>query len=435
MVDDRAKREVTLATETVVAKLAFLEDLARRAYTVTYHDHKGEHTVAITQTTTVGSASRAAVHLPDRTVSRLHCELRERDGQLWVKDLESKNGTWVNDVRIIEACAPEGARVQLGNAELRVGRETSERNVGLWPHERFGTMVGHSVEMREVFSILHRYAATDAPVLIFGETGTGKDDAARAVHTFSRRNRKPFVVLDCAAFAEELIESELFGHVKGAFTGALADRQGAFEAAAGGTLFLDEVGELPLEFQTRLLRVLETGEVRRLGEQVTRKVDVRVIAATHRDLRTMVNEGTFREDLYFRLAVLEITMPPLRERLEDLPLLWQALAPKGAAAPSDEELGRLAHQMWPGNVRQLRNHIGRHIAGFPAQTSHASSRDMPTPNIDVPFKELKEQWNEHLEAAYFRKLLAKHDANITETARAAGVSRAHLYAIIKKHGL
>lgn len=437
MVDSKTKPEATLATETVVAKLSFLEDLSRRDFTLAYQGPKGEHTIAIDHHATVGSASRATVHLPDRTVSRLHCELRERDGELWVKDLESKNGTWVNGVRVLEACVPEGARLQLGQSELRVGRELQERTVGLWPHERFGSMVGRSVQSRELFSTLHRFAATNAPVLILGETGTGKDEAARAVHTFSPRNRKPFVVLDCTAFSEQLIESELFGHARGAFTGAIADREGAFEAADRGTLFLDEVGELPLEFQTRLLRVLETGEVRRLGEHEVRKVDVRIIAATHRDLRKMVNAGTFREDLYFRLAVLEVTMPPLRERPDDIELLYRALAPKGAPEPSDELLAEIRRQSWPGNIRQLRNYLVRHFAGLPQPEGafEAESLALPAPDIDTPFKVLREQWNAHLERTYFKKLLARHDTNVTETARAAGVSRAHLHELIKRHGL
>ena len=251
--------------------------------------------------------------IEDATVSRLHAELDPRRDGLWVRDLGSRNGTFVNGVRVVSARVPDGGRVQLGAASITLLPSPTSVSVELWPDTRFGPLVGKSVAMRELFATLARVAAVDATVLVSGETGTGKELVAEAVHGASPRAGGPFVVVDCAALPDQLLQSELFGHARGAFTGAETARAGAIESANGGTVFLDEIGELPLAMQPALLRVLESRTVRRLGETAHRKVDVRFVSATHRDLRAMVTAGAFREDLYFRhRASLPLVVPPLR---------------------------------------------------------------------------------------------------------------------------
>jgi len=322
--------------------------------------------------------------------------------------------------------------------------------------------------MRELFARLARLAPTDAPVLIHGETGTGKELVARAVHDASGRSHAPFLVVDCAALPASLLEAELYGHAKGAFTGAFAARPGVFEAAEGGTVFLDEIGELPLELQPKLLRVLESKTVRRLGESLHRAVDVRFIAATHRDLAGMVIAGAFREDLYFRLSVLPVHVPPLRERAEDIPLVVRHMLPKEEHAGFTPDIAsRLMAMPWRGNVRELRNFVDRARAlGFEEALGAAQSagsddlglrraehpsiadageaaRDAPAhaegslnPGIyDLIYKEFRERWLEHGEREYIRRRLLKHGHSVSAVAREADLARAYIYRLIKKHNL
>jgi transcriptional regulator with PAS, ATPase and Fis domain len=299
--------------------------------------------------------------------------------------------------------------------------------------------------MRELFARLARVAAMESTVLIQGETGTGKELVARAVHHNSRRREKPLVVVDCGALAENLLEAELFGHARGAFTGASHERAGAIESAAGGTVFLDEIGEMPLSMQPKLLRALESRQVRRVGESRYRDVDVRFIAATHRDLAKMVNDGTFREDLFFRLSVLPVTVPPLRERLDDIPLLVQRMMPEGAAhAVSPELLRELSNRAWSGNVRELRNFVERALAlgarealamGGVAPLAASAGESLPAVSIDEPFKSLRERWVDHLEREYVRAMLARHDGNVSAVATASGLDRTYVHRLIRKHEL
>jgi transcriptional regulator with PAS, ATPase and Fis domain len=259
----------------------------------------------------------------------------------------------------------------------------------------------------------------------------------------SPRHDGPFVVVDCGAIPENLIEAELFGHAKGAFTGAVEARAGAIESAHGGTLFLDEVGELPLAMQPKLLRFLESRTVRRLGEREARAIDVRVVSATHRDLRTMVNRGAFREDLYFRLAVLPVAIPPLRDRPDDLPLLVQHFLPKGSSPLAPELLRELAKRPWEGNVRELRNFVERALAlGADAAldlmgTERPLPREdaLPRVSLEVPFKTLRERWLDHLEREYVKGLLERFDHNVSAVANAAGIDRTYVHRLMKKHGL
>jgi len=288
------------------------------------------------------------------------------------------------------------------------------------------------------------------PVLITGESGTGKELAARALHESSSRANGPFEVVDCGGLPPTLIESELFGHERGAFTGAVGEREGAFERADGGTVFLDELGELPLELQPKLLRVLAEGEVRRLGAAKVRKVDVRVVAATNRDLRVEVNAARFRADLYYRLAVIQVRMPALRERLDDLPLLVPALLERihrerrlsTAWSPDAAMYERLARYPWPGNVRELRNHLeqwavleGAAAPGDDHGPVSAGDDAGFREYLGLPLREAKSLLIERFENAYLRLMLAETKGNVAEAARRSGVDRRSLFRTIRRLGL
>ncbi|MCU0702175.1 MAG: sigma 54-interacting transcriptional regulator, partial [Myxococcaceae bacterium] len=312
----------------------------------------------------VGSHEDAGLVLKDTTVSRYHVELDARPDGVLVRDLESTNGTYLAGNRISEMIVEDQATVTVGKTTLRVGMV--EADLGLPAAQAtFGPAIGAAPAMKQLFGILEKVAPTDSTLLLLGETGTGKEVLARAIHMKSRRAARPFVVVDCGAVAPTLIESELFGHVRGSFTGAVSDRNGAFLEADGGTIFLDEIGELPLELQPKLLRVLEAGTVRRVGEDKYRRVDVRVVAATHRDLEKEVEAGRFRRDLYYRLAVVLVTVPPLRDRLDDIPLLTHHFVHgmgRGDFELPRGLLARFSAYHWPGNVRELRNLVERSLA-------------------------------------------------------------------------
>jgi DNA-binding NtrC family response regulator len=317
--------------------------------------------------------------------------------------------------------------------------------VGLSERHRFGPLVGHSVAMREVFHVLERCTKSDATVLITGETGTGKEGAAEGIHEESARADGPFVIIDCGSIPPSLLESELFGHERGAFTGAVSARIGAFEQASGGTVFLDEIGELPPDLQPKLLRVLEQKTIRRVGGTDRVDVDVRVVAATRRALEAEVNLGTFRSDLYYRLAVLRAHLPPLRERIEDLPFLVEALLER--LAPSDEErerltsrafLQRLQAASWPGNVRELRNALERALVfEGDAELAVAAPSDPALVIIDprLGWAEARQLALGDFERRYLAALLAQHEGNVTQAARAAGLDRVYLHRLLRRHGL
>jgi transcriptional regulator with PAS, ATPase and Fis domain len=308
--------------------------------------------------------------------------------------------------------------------------------------------------MLELFDMLRRAAATDATVLIEGETGTGKEVTAHAIHENSPRGAGPFIVVDCGAIPAQLLESELFGYERGAFTGAVTSRMGAFEAADGGTIFLDELGELTLDLQPKILRALEGRKVKRVGSNTYAPVNVRVIAATNRALREEVAAKRFRSDLYYRLAVLHIKLPPLRDRKSDLPALVEdVLSQLGVrdseiAAPlrTAEFFELLSRYRWPGNVRQLRNYVERRVALGESISPPGSDTSMPPPpagneesavaiGVDQPLKLAREEWNSVFESRYLEALLTRHGQNISAAARAAGVNRVHFYRLLWKHGL
>jgi two-component system, NtrC family, response regulator GlrR len=417
---------------------------ARHPLRISWSDTRGPQVCTVNQRAVIGSASSADVVVADATVSKLHADVEPKEDGIWIRDLGSRNGTYIEGILVRDGAVPEGGGVRVGSTLLTMQREPEARDVELWPEDHFGKLLGRSTAMRELFAKLARVAPTDSSVLVQGETGTGKELVAGALHDASKRAAGPFVVVDCAALPENLLETELFGHARGAFTGADAAREGAIESADGGTVFLDEIGEVPLSVQPKLLRVLEARTVRRVGETQHRKVDVRFIAATHRNLRAMVNAGAFREDLYFRLSVLPIVVPPLRERAEDIPLLMGAfLAAQGAQWPEGATPGELTERPWLGNVRELRTFVERALifgpqkalnmtGGRPAARPETS--DAPA-MLESPLKEAREVWMDRFERVYLRQLLEKHKRNVASSAQAAGVHRTYLYRLIVKHGL
>ena len=385
----------------------------------------------------IGTAPSSTLRLTDQTVSRLHCEVIVARDAVRIVDSGSTNGTFVDGVRIHDADLTAGATVRIGATALRVTLGEEPMLVHLSSRDRFGEVLGGSVEMRRLYALMERVASTEMTVLVQGETGTGKELVARSIHDASKRAKGPFVAVDCGAIAESLIESELFGHKRGAFSGAVADREGLFESAHGGTLFLDEIGELPLSLQPKLLRVLESREVRRLGANTTTRIDVRVVAATNRSLAQSVNDGSFREDLYYRLAVLELHVPPLRVRREDIALLANAFyerfsGEKGDFAP--EVIASLMARSWPGNVRELRNFIERSISmGMPSATSSLAASPTTAPIVvptSLPLKEARVAWTEQFEQLYVRALLQRTGGNVTRAAQIAGVNRRSLQRLI-----
>jgi two-component system response regulator GlrR len=417
-----------------------------RKPTLTWTDAGGRHTREVDDTLVVGGAEGVGLVIADPAVSRLHAELEPLDSGLWVRDLESRNGTFVQGVRVTRACVPEGGVLRLGATEVTVRYAPQATPVEIWPDGRFGPMVGASVPMRELFARLARVARSEATVLIQGETGTGKELAAQAIHDASPRAGEPFVIIDCGALPESLLEAELFGHRKGAFTGAVEARAGAIEAADGGTVFLDEIGELPLNMQPKLLRVLESRTVRRVGETGQRPVNVRFLSATNRDLRTMVSTRAFREDLYFRLAVLPVTIPPLRERPADILALVQHFLPKESlAAVTPQMMRELGARPWLGNVRELRNFIERALtlgatealalSAPTARPGEETEPRFPPALLALPYKEMRERVLLAAEREYVEALLARHDRDVAAAAEAAGLNRTYLYRLVARHRL
>lgn len=391
--------------------------------------------------TVVGTALGSTLLLTDEAVSGTHLELTPLAEGVRVRDLGSTNGTFIGGARITEALLGKEATVSVGRTVLRLFIFDEQVAVPELGAELEG-VIGKSAAMRRLLAMLRKVATSTSPVVLLGETGTGKEVLARATHRLSARSDKPFVVFDCAAVSANLIESELFGHVKGAFTGASEDRRGAFLEAQHGTLFLDELGELPLELQPKLLRVLEDSTVKPVGSERTQKVDVRIVAATHRDLEAEVAAGRFRADLFFRLYVVPLTVPPLRDRPEDVPALARHFVAQLGA--SDVELPaplvqKLCAYAWPGNVRELRNVVARALVdedlalmgGQPKAPAGASV----TPDVELPFKEAKERLIDAFTRDYLEATLARHHGNITHAAKAAGIARAHLHKLVERYGL
>jgi DNA-binding NtrC family response regulator len=394
---------------------------------------------------TVGRDPSATLALRDSEVSAAHCELRATAEGVVLRDLGSTNGTYVGAVAVLEARLEGPCTIRVGRTELQFLPEDRRRPVEAEATGAFGPLVGSSPAMRRLYKVLGRVAATDLSVLVTGETGTGKDLVAQAIHGASARRKKPFVVVDCGAIPAGLAESILFGHEKGAFTGASQRRAGVFQHAEGGTVFLDELGELPVELQPKLLRVIADGSVKRLGASGYEPVDVRIVAATRRDLRREVNANHFRSDLFFRIAQVTIDLPPLRDRTQDIPLLVEAACRRIGDADHARTIvpmlqSRFAHYDWPGNVRELINvasvlaSMGDALGGefdLLLPLEFGAGGDDRAFGEDVAFAEAKRSF----EQRYFGRLQDLTAGNISEIARRCGLARHQVRAHLRKLGL
>ena len=407
--------------------------------------------VADGQIVTIGSADGNTLRLTDRAVSRFHLELRAERGGVALVDQGSTNGTFVGALRLERALIPAGTTVRVGDSQLRVS-DGGTTEVELHAADAVGGVIGRSPAMRRLMAQVARAAHSDISVLVTGESGTGKELIARALHDLGPRQGRPFVTVDCGALPPTLIGSELFGHERGAFTGADRAHVGAFEAAHGGTLFLDELGELPPALQATLLGVLERRVVRRLGSRTDTPIDVRVVAATHRDLRAEVNAGTFRLDLYYRLAVVTLHAPPLRERPDDIPLLVEHfLRDAGwdqpvAALISPAAMQALTSLHLAGNVRELRNLVEAAVVmGEPALREPAPGEVASASPVDaaqaaslradlaLPYKDARAGLLDAFERAYLDALLARAGGNVSAAARLGRLTRSHLTELIARH--
>jgi transcriptional regulator with GAF, ATPase, and Fis domain len=406
----------------------------------------------------IGSGAGCEIRLPGIAEEHVELEVERQGSGVRVVD-RSSGQTRLNGSVVHEAVLEAGGTLDLGGIEIRLQDTSSTIPILPSEKEELGHARGRSLAMREIFGILEAIAPTNATVLLLGETGTGKDVLAHAIHESSPRKSGPMLTLDCGAIAPSLIEAELFGYERGAFTGAEERRRGAFEEADKGTLFLDEIGELPLDVQPKLLRAIDEREIRRVGGGQSIAVDVRILAATKRDLEEEVRRGRFREDLYFRLAVVPVTLPPLRERKDDIPLLVDGFVKsfaerhgfKGSIPP--QEIQSLVAHDWPGNVRELKNTIERalwlaqtgdgvaHFAVLTAEALLGTSGDAggSPKRIEfepaLSFSEHKERWEKDFELKFLGWLLARAEGSISKAARLASMDRKHLRALLRKHGL
>jgi transcriptional regulator with PAS, ATPase and Fis domain len=392
----------------------------------------------------VGSAPDCDVVIADPQVSRQHCRIALGEQGIEILDMGSKNGTYIRDVAIVEARVGPGVPVTIGSTRLTVQVDGAPTVVPLSLSASFGEAIGGSLPMRALFAQLTRAASTDATVLLVGETGTGKELLARALHDASPRRAGPFEVLDCAGVSPSLLEGELFGWTRGAFTGALTARDGVLLGAHGGTLFVDELGELPLELQPKLLRALEARQVKPLGGNEWRSFDARIVCATHRDLRADVAAGTFREDLFYRVAMVEARVPPLRERRQDIPLLVERFLSEQQPPHAIDDLppgalSLLLSHDWPGNVRELWNTVARlslfseideEMGSVPAPATLSTLR-LGT----LPLREARALVVEHFERQYMTSKLREHAGNVSRAAESMGVSRQFLHRLMERYGI
>jgi DNA-binding NtrC family response regulator len=416
--------------------------LKKARFKVTSGKDAGKELVLQKALVSIGTLPENDLALTDPTVSRRHAVVEEKSDGYVLRDLDSTNGTLLDGVRVREGYLAPGAVIRLGQTDISFS-PLEERIENLTSDlDRFGELIGASVPMREVYGVLERIAPTDVSVLLEGETGTGKELAARALHGHSRRSAGPFVVFDCGAVAPNLIESELFGHEKGAFTDAVKMRQGAFELADNGTILLDEIGELSLDLQPKLLRVLDRQETKRVGADKPVKVNVRVISATNKDLATEVKAGQFREDLYYRLSVVRVHMPALRKRKEDLETVSAHLLAgisseigKKITGLSPEAAAALMAYAWPGNVRELKNVLGRAAALCDGPRIEAKDLFLSQGKDTTTLEGLSGKTLEEIEKAAIHATLKSVNGNKTETAKALGIAYSTLYEKMKKYGM
>jgi len=425
----------------------------------------------------IGAMEDNDVVLRDDTVSRHHCKIVQEESGYVLIDLQSTNGTTIDKVRIREAYLRPGCTISVGTSQLKFNAREEAVEIVPSRKDHCGDLIGRNAKMREIYSIIEKIAPTATTVVIEGETGTGKEVVAQSIHKLSTRANGPMIVFDCGAVPPNLVESELFGHEKGSFTGAVMTRQGLFEMADGGTLFLDELGELPLDLQPKLLRALEQREVRRVGSSKSIKVDVRIIAATNRNLEEEVRGGRFRQDLFYRLSVVRLMLPSLRERGDDIALLVRHFLKsqpynRGADGTqrvtnlSPAALEALTSYRWPGNVRELVNTIERavsfcdgdsievddlpeHLREAVAESMTATADRAPTSapseaaprppdeliSGNVTFKDAKERWVSSFERDYILSLIKRHNGNISHAARDADIDRKYFRKLMKKYDI
>jgi DNA-binding NtrC family response regulator len=407
------------------------------------------------QPLTLGSDETCDVVIADPRVSRRHCTLELNPNGLLLRDLDSKNGTYVGAMRIREVYLGLGTSARIGDASLIVRLIGPPARIDISPRASFGEALGGTPRMRALFARLEIAAQTSETVVLLGETGTGKELLARAIHQAGNRRDGPFVVFDCGAVAANLIEAELFGHARGAFTDAQTAREGILGQANGGVLFLDEIGELAVDLQPKLLRALESRQYRPVGSNEWRPFDARIVAATHKDLRQLVRERKFREDLYFRLAVVEVKIPPLRERRDDIELITERILASQVPPRSTADLGPGTLDMlraydWPGNVRELRNALSR-LMVFPDLGAQAFTQDLQAPGrspvepgvpgndasslLHLTLRAAREHVVEDFEVRYISAMLRAHEGNISRAAASMGVSRQLLHRLIERYGL
>jgi DNA-binding NtrC family response regulator len=398
---------------------------------------------------TIGKGTLCGLRLTDQTVSREHVRLELGSTGLVVHDGGSKNGTWIGTIRVKDATLTGNASIKLGATILAITLDSRRTEILVADGDRFGAAYAKSLAMRHLFATLLRAAPTELSVLIEGESGVGKEILARGIHDHSARRGGPFVAIDCGAIPPDLVESELFGHAKGAFTGAERARVGLFQQADGGTVFLDELGELPLELQPKLLRVLEQREVRPVGGTKAYPINVRVLAATNRNLKDRIAEGAFREDLFYRIAVSRVRVPSLRERPDDVGLLatrfLRELTGDPVAELPPDLLAMLQGYGWPGNVRELRNVVGR-IALLEARDRRelfdatgtlrrdalaATQEDLSA----MPFQEARRIVLERLEATYFPAVLERAGGVVSHAAKLSGLARSSFYRMLERRGV
>jgi DNA-binding NtrC family response regulator len=387
----------------------------------------------------IGAGKQADLVLEDETVSRRHLELKLVPEGVELVDLGSRNGTFYLDNRVQHMVLALGSRLRVGRVELSIEADDSIERIAESKGDHYGSLLGSSPAMRHVYGLLERLEGSLVTVLVNGESGTGKEVVARMLHDRSMVAAGPFVAVNCGALDRSLVRSELFGHARGAFTGAVDSRGGAFEAASNGTLFLDEIGELPLEMQPVLLRALETGTVQRVGETTERKVKVRLITATNRKLEELVHEGKFREDLYYRLLVVRLELPPLRERRGDIGMLVRGFAAElGAPRVPDEVIHQFESRPWPGNVRELKNAVRAYAAlgsmPMPTRGGEVGLEASLRASVDLsrPYAELKEALVERFQRVYLELLLAQTNGNQSEAARISGIERSYLNKMLKR---
>ncbi len=484
--DEKKKKFPDFVPPTKIQYKGELATLRVRKCTLTVEDESGrsrDYTFD-KEEVRIGAMDDNDVVLRDETVSRYHCKIVQEDTGYVLVDQHSTNGTFIDKVRIREAFLRPGCMVGCGTSQLKFAAKDEQVEISPSASDRCGDLIGGNAAMRQIYSIIEKIAPTATTVVVEGETGTGKEVVAQSIHKLSNRGKGPLIVFDCGAVPPNLIESELFGHEKGSFTGAVMTRQGLFEMADGGTLFLDELGELPLDLQPKLLRALEQREVRRVGSAKPIKVDVRIIAATNRDLEEEVRAGRFRQDLFYRLSVVRLYLPSLRERVDDIPALVDHFLRKGhynrhpdgtqrISGISQDAMDCLQRYNWPGNVRELVNVVERAVSfcdsetltpddlpehvrtGVPMQIG-ASARERPAPAAsevflaraaapprppadlvsgDVTFKDAKEKWVSSFERDYIVSLLKRHGGNISHAAREADIDRKYFRKLMKKYDI